>query len=369
MTKSILAQQLREIQQEDRVVRGVPAGKTYRPSFLFDEKEAADYDDEAIYAVAIEGFQTLLKEDSSLREYEEKFFSQASMAVDLSFMTRSERSGLTKEVGALLMRLSAHFMKNEAHRALEWMVRKWRVNEVFVDELIVSILPYHDTLPFVRMVQIVFFSDASRWSFLFERVKQSGSPLSRTLLAQRCTVDSTILTQVLRGFADIRFHMTRDPDYKFGSKYVSFVTYLLLETMSLIDRLDDQASIRFYQRIEVMIKSEHCPEGLVGAMIIFMSLCEKAPLSDSALEFFIRKIIKLSNPSIERNVILTVMQTVEAGFLEKIDPGMALSLCKMRPFAELMTEKSPVRFCKVLGESLSASDEPEAAIYLTSLSP
>lgn len=86
MTQSVLAQQLRAIQQQDRLARGVLPGHTFRPSFLFDDKEAADIDDETVHMIAIEGWDELVKEDPTLRIFDEKFFSASSLSVDLSMM-------------------------------------------------------------------------------------------------------------------------------------------------------------------------------------------------------------------------------------------------------------------------------------------
>lgn len=86
MTASSLAKQLRKIQQEDRIVRGVPAGSFQRPSFLFDQREAADYDDETILALGLEGFNTLAAIDPSLRPFEGRFFSESLINTDLSLL-------------------------------------------------------------------------------------------------------------------------------------------------------------------------------------------------------------------------------------------------------------------------------------------
>lgn len=262
------------------------------------------------------------------------------------------------------MLLSAHFLENSAHKVLEWMVRKWRVNEVYVDELLISILPYHDTIPFIRMVQIVYFKDDSRWNFLLEKVKQGGSPVSRTLLAQRCTVDASLLTKIFCGLTELRTCLSQYPDYPYSGHFVRFVTFITLETLNVTESLKESESIRFYQHLEDLLKMKTCPESLVGAMMLFMSLCERAPLSKVALNLFIRNIIKLSSSVIERQVILTIIRTIEAGFLETLEPSVAISITQMNEAVlKKALDDSPLngRFLKVLTDSLSTSND-EASI-------
>lgn len=162
-----------------------------------------------------------------------------------------------------LLFLSPHFLKKAAHKVMEWMVRKWRVNESYVDQLMVAILPYHDTVPFVRMVQIVYFTDGCRWAFLRERVKQGGSTVSRTLLAQRCAVDGSITSMLFGGFASLCDHMDSTPEYSRAGKYTSFLTHLVLETIARSAKLEDQDTIRTYQRLDTMVRSPRCPDALV----------------------------------------------------------------------------------------------------------
>lgn len=259
------------------------------------------------------------------------------------------------------MRLSPHFLKKNAHKALEWLVRKWRVNEIFVDELLISILPYHDTVPFVRMVQIVYFADDSRWMFLFDKVKQGGYTVTRKLLAQRCTIDNTLLSQVMRGFSNTTAHIKQHPDYCLGRTFISFTTYLLLETMDAMKSIDDQACIRLYQRIEEMIKVPESPEAVTGAMMVFMALSDRVPLSDAALNFFMRKIAKLATLGIEWNVLQTVIRTVEMGYLEKFEPSTAICIARQSGMPSLAAELKATYFPKLLLEALQECTEDDAA--------
>lgn len=366
MTTSSLAQQLKSIQQQDRLVRGVPAGQKKRPSFLFDEKEAADYDDESIYELGVEGFQDLCKVDPSLRSYQECIFSEDLMAKDLSLLTKGEKKELDKEVSAFLTLLSPHLQLKATHKVLEWMVRKWRVNECNVDALLACILPHHDTIPFVRMVQIVYFTNDSRWSFLFDKVKQGGSAITRRLLAQRCTVDSSILGRIIHAYGYFKEHERLHSGYTYGSMYVSFVTFLMLEVVACTYRFTETETILFYQRLEVLAREDASEETLIGTMMVFMEFCERAPLSRAAILYFLRKIIRLCTPAVEKHVILTVARTVEAQFAIEIEEATALAVARLTlsHWNDDLATYRPTRFLAALADALGRVGDSESSALI-----
>lgn len=331
MTLTSLAKQLKVIQEQDRIVRGVPSGLKKRPSFVFDEAEAADIDNESIYELGMEGFHQLCEKDRLLAEYREILFSPDLVEFDISLQTAKERAESKQIIRDFLLLLSPHFKERNSHKVLEWMVRKWRVNEAFVDELIASILPFHDTKEFVRMLQIVFFTQDSKWWFLYERVKQDGQAISRTLLAQRCHVDPSLLAFAmdnLQRILELREHNVQKVS---TTTFISFVTFIHLEYIALKPVLEQPEGLHVYQNIEAMLY--RCPmneEVIVGSMMVFMSLLEKIALSERAIENYLKSLTKFSNKmAIDQAIFLTCARAIEGGYLNHLNPSLATILAKM----------------------------------------
>jgi hypothetical protein len=115
-------------------------------------------------------------------------------------------------------------------------------------------------------------------------------------------------------------------------------------------QLKDIEAIKMFQRLELMISTDKCPEGLVGAMMIFLQLCERANFSELAINHFVDKIVKNCTPSIERNVILTVARVIEAGYLEKLEPitVTAINIMSKSVLDEVVREIEPTRFLSML---------------------
>ena len=66
----------------------------------------------------------------------------------------------------------------------EYLIRRFKVNVYNVDDVIASLLPYHETNQFVKVVQTRNFDNAKKFEWT-RRVKESGAKVPREYLAKR----------------------------------------------------------------------------------------------------------------------------------------------------------------------------------------
>jgi hypothetical protein len=78
---SSLAQQLQRIGTAD-ANRGSEKAAKHRASFLFDSKQAADYDIDTIYSIGVNGIAELKQLHSKFAAFEETLFSESMKGVD-----------------------------------------------------------------------------------------------------------------------------------------------------------------------------------------------------------------------------------------------------------------------------------------------
>jgi hypothetical protein len=69
--------------------------------------------------------------------------------------TPEENQVLNEKIKLFLRYLSPYFLQVAAFHVLEWMVRRFLVHEMNVDEVLECILPFHDTSQFARVVLIL----------------------------------------------------------------------------------------------------------------------------------------------------------------------------------------------------------------------
>jgi U3 small nucleolar RNA-associated protein 10 len=203
--------------------------KQRRVSFLYDPKDAANLDSEAVYCLAINGLEQLKLIDAGLFEtFENTLFSTTTITFERSVQTKEENSKLNEEIQRFLLNISPYFLLKATHKTIEWLVYKFKIHLYNIDELMMCILPYHETNYFVRAVQMLDIEQSQLWSWLNNN-KTSGVVLSSSTLAAHIVHDSSFFNFLI-GYAtkclDVYF---TDPSYVNGIMfYLNKIESLLI---------------------------------------------------------------------------------------------------------------------------------------------
>ena len=266
MTKSSLAQQLEQLQNANQHYNAIPIitdrQKTF-PSLCFTPSEAAEYDERTIWKLGQNGIDALCKLDIRFFEARSKFYEEEALEGDRALLSVEENAVLDKEIKVFLNLVSAYFMETSAHKALEWMIRKYRIQVLNVDALIQCILPYHDTMPFVRLLQIMNLrgESARHWNFLLEK-KKEASKLSRHFLALRCTVDGELLGLI---YEPVKWHVQNGFEHS-----ISFFTLLVIDYLRCYEERQHDQNVprKVMQMAQDMASTEHAKLQLSSYSIV-----------------------------------------------------------------------------------------------------
>lgn len=101
---------------------------------------------------------------------------------------------MNTKINSLLALLALYASEVDAHKVLDYMIRRYRIHELNASSLLQCILPHHDAKIFARVVQLAHIEHTS-WAFLVG-VKQSGAPPPRALLAKHAAKDLSFLQQI-----------------------------------------------------------------------------------------------------------------------------------------------------------------------------
>ncbi|CAM9545090.1 unnamed protein product [Scytosiphon promiscuus] len=159
-----------------------------RPRF---ETSAAEVDLSSVRETAVMGLQRLEAVNQDFSPFQLTLFSKEAEGTLRDLQTKEANERIDKSVEAFLALLSPHFCSREAHFCLEYLIRHYKVYQYNVDAVVECCLPWHDTLAFARMVQLLSLK-GSRWEFLTP-VQKTGSPLPREAIARRCARDFGLL--------------------------------------------------------------------------------------------------------------------------------------------------------------------------------
>jgi U3 small nucleolar RNA-associated protein 10 len=99
-----------------------------RVSFLYDPKEAANLDSEAVYCLAINGLEQLKQIDpETFESFETTLFSSTSVTFERAVQSKQVNQSLDTEIKRFLIHLSPYFMLKPAHKCFEWLVFRYKV--------------------------------------------------------------------------------------------------------------------------------------------------------------------------------------------------------------------------------------------------
>ncbi|KIX93255.1 uncharacterized protein Z520_11111 [Fonsecaea multimorphosa CBS 102226] len=136
-------------------------------SLIFDRSVAVKQDWETIYQICVEGFQELCLLDDRLYEFEHNLFSAQSKTQDREQLSKPQNEALGLVLDRCLSLLGSKVVLRPGLKAVEWLVRRFRVHVYNTDFLLATFLPYHETSVFRIILSIIPIDKlVNGWKFL-----------------------------------------------------------------------------------------------------------------------------------------------------------------------------------------------------------
>ncbi|KAH3762952.1 U3 snoRNP protein [Pelomyxa schiedti] len=159
-------------------------------SLLFDTQEAEKMPLSTVHKLGKTGLEDLIAKDQHFAVFEETLFTDAGIGFERQMHTEKENAKLGREISKLLTLLSPHFMDSSATQVLEYLLRNYSSHIYDVDALMKCALPYHETVTFAKLLQVLQLPP--KWIFLSPCARKR-SPVSRHLLVKECTGTTALL--------------------------------------------------------------------------------------------------------------------------------------------------------------------------------
>ena len=105
-------------------------------SLLFEPNVAATQSMETIFQICYEGFQELCALDARFVKFERSIFAPHSRNHDRQLLTAAENKSLDAAIEAFLALVGQRILLKPAVKAVEWLVRRFRVHEQNYDCLL-----------------------------------------------------------------------------------------------------------------------------------------------------------------------------------------------------------------------------------------
>ncbi|XP_052184980.1 uncharacterized protein At3g06530 [Diospyros lotus] len=273
-----------------------------RPSILFDPKEAADIDLDAILDIALTGLEVLVGADERFRNYKNNLFSHKSRELDRELMSIEENNQMNTTISSYLRLLSGYLQLPSALKTLEYLIRKYKIYVYNTEELIMCALPYHDTHTFVRVVQLLD-TGSSKWKFL-QGVKASGAAPPRKVIVQQCIRDMGVL-EVICSYAS--------PTKKFqpSRPMITLCTAVIIEVLGSLTTLDSSTVQRILPYIVSGLQpdAKGGPDHKAGCLMIVGLLANRVALSPKLVKSLMRSIAEVARDDAKESTDLQWFRT------------------------------------------------------------
>lgn len=293
-----LQQQLAQIARSSTNQLDLKAQKVqHSKSLLFEARDAANQTFDTVYQICAEGFQELCMLDARFAPFAQNLFSEQSKGEDRGQMTAQENQELDKVIDSFLGLVGGRLLLRPAIKALEWLVRRFRVHEYNTDSLILAFLPYHANAVFPTMLSILPKTLPPAYKFLHPYMTSLSSPPRHAVLYAAINNPGF--------FAAFNQYTIRTAAQ--GHHSASSLGFWASITAQAINgQLDSAQSgrpdvrrqreedllLRVIPLLQESLRIKNVPELFLGSCIIVTILVTKAQLEDKLLDGLMDAIVK-----------------------------------------------------------------------------
>jgi len=296
---SSIASQLQKIRKS----KGVEKLQTkYKDSYLFDNKVAADYDLDTIYSIGKSGLESLKQYEKRFANYEKTLFSLTMKNINRAQQTNAENEKLDESINMFLRLLSPHFLDNAAGKALEWLIRRYKINVYNIEGIMECILPYHETPQFLNMISILKLEEGTTWYFL----KSLKAPLDRKTLVQRCVKDRAVIQKLYK----MVHHSIRN-QIKNTTLWITNTLVSIQYLQTLPEIQSDILTFMLPGLIECAKTKKHQDLQLSAYMII-CQICNLSNLTMNALTGLMEVIARYTTPELTSQSLMALIRIFQS---------------------------------------------------------
>jgi len=308
-----------------------------KASLLYSPSQAADVDLQTIFSLALTGLDDLVDMERRFEPYKKTLFSSESLNLDRELQSRELNDKLNISIANFLQLLCSYVMHTPAHQTLEYLIRRYKIHIYNVDDLVISVLPYHETSIFVRIVQLLQLKK-TKWEFL-EGVQKKGIAPPRSTLVNQCMTDMAILDALCESANKVK----RMPSK--SRTIISFTSIVVVEMLAAVPSVTTSTINKILPFVMHSFEAGVTEEYRVGGLMVVGTLANRTPLSSSLLETLLNAMATIFQKESEVKgapllqlslmVMIQLMQTQDMD----IFPTKAFKfLLKVRNFYEMLAK-------------------------------
>ncbi|TGZ82115.1 hypothetical protein EX30DRAFT_318094 [Ascodesmis nigricans] len=283
---SSLVRQLQQIAAESTNTLNKDKIKSiHSTSLLFPKAYAATQDLDSIFAIALEGFHDLCTLDDRFNPFARTLFSETSKDVDRFQQTKAEVKTLNRSIESFLELVSGRLLLKPALKAVEWLVRRFRIQDQNTTALLLAFLPYHahPTL-FPAVLNIIEPKDIPHELKFIRPYLKPATPIPRHVITHTLSHRREFLELLINHVFSV-VAAKRD-----NHALLSFFAAVMTESFSLMcdaarsptksGITEEEVLQRALPLLQRTFQSKKSPEFQIGGYMLTTVLVSKMPLKD-----------------------------------------------------------------------------------------
>lgn len=274
-----------------------------RVSLLFDPREAANFSKEIFYQIGIDGLEELKDRNPAFNQFESTLFNIVSKDFERSVQTEEANKKLDNNIRKFLLLLSPYYLLNCAHKALEWLVYRYQIHDYNRDDLVMLILPYHETNIFVRTLQLIRIRNENDKLFWLKSLQKPGIHLPKTSLLNHAASDPHFLKAVSK------YTLSVLKEHEKPSNLTTIFNFYFVTIAGAIERTQVINDTQVSMILPTLLKAlqSGIPDFCAAGYVIAARLVAKTQLSEKILEVLLNKAANVRIPSLKTEAILLLI--------------------------------------------------------------
>ncbi|KAF1981490.1 SSU processome component Utp10 [Aulographum hederae CBS 113979] len=254
-------------------------------SLLFEPRVAASQDFNTIYHLCYEGFRELCLLDARFTLFARNLFSEQSKNEDRTQMTAQENKSLDEVIESFLGLVGARVLLKPGQKAIEWLIRRFRVHEYNTECLLLTFLTYHTHPLFATVLSILPKQLSQTYRFLYPHITSLSCPPRHTIVQA-----AAINPQFFSAFSQYTLKVAKDGHHYQGllSFWASVATEgvnLMLDAArsgrgNLQNQREEDVLLRVLPILNDGFSVTACPELPIGLYMIILVVAMKMDLEE-----------------------------------------------------------------------------------------
>ncbi|KAF2124641.1 hypothetical protein P153DRAFT_349723 [Dothidotthia symphoricarpi CBS 119687] len=323
-------------------------------SLLFDPKVASSQSFESVYLLCYEGYRELCALDPRFLHFAKNLFSEQSKVEDRTQMTKKENEKLNAVLEAFITLVGPRLLLKPAEKALEWLVRRFRVHEYNTECLVFTYLPYHSTPQFQSLLSILPAQPPHALRFLFPYIesKTKANPPRQTIVytaintPQFFNAFQSYVVKVLEAGHQAS-HML-----SFWSSITVQAVHGILNSSSsgrrdMQDQKTEELLLRVLPVLNSCMRASYGAETVVACYMIVVVLVTEATLGDKVLDGLMEAVVLAHDSESLDECLMSLAIIAEERSHAQIPETVSRQLLRIPQLSQKLASVSAAEQCRV----------------------